>query len=90
MESPSNGIGERLPQIDGNFAEASSVFRDSLSVTIADPDHAIDEDRFVIIGRSDARRLLVVVHTIREERIRLIGARLATKHERQNYEESSL
>jgi uncharacterized protein len=72
------------------FAEASTVFDDPLSITIPDPDHAIDEDRLVIVGMSGERRLLIVVHTVREERIRLISARLATKHERRNYEETFL
>lgn len=72
------------------FAEASTVFDDLLSITIPDPDHAVDEERLVIIGMSINRSLLVVVHTIRGERIRLISARLATKHERRNYEENSL
>ena len=72
------------------FAEASTVFDDPLSITIADPDHAIDEERFVIVGMSTKRSLLIVVHTVRGERIRLISARSATKHERRNYEETSL
>ena len=72
------------------FAEASTVFDDPLSITIADPDHAIDEERFVIVGMSTKRSLLSVVHTVRGERIRLISARSATKHERRNYEETSL
>ena len=72
------------------FAEASTVFDDPLSITIPDPDHSIDEERFVIIGMSIKRSLLIVVHTIRGERIRLISARLATKYERRNYEETSL
>ncbi|MGA2435428.1 MAG: BrnT family toxin [Bryobacteraceae bacterium] len=71
------------------FAEASTVFGDPLSITISDPDHAVGEDRFVIIGMSKKRNLLIVVHTIRGERIRLISARPATKHERRNYEETS-
>jgi uncharacterized protein len=70
------------------FAEARTVFGDPLSITVADPDHAADEERFVIIGMSSNRSLLVVVHTIRGERIRLISARLATKHEKRNYEEN--
>jgi hypothetical protein len=72
------------------FAEASTAFDDPLSTTIPDPDHSPDEERFVIAGMSSKRRLLIVVHTIRGERIRLISARLATKHERRNYEETSL
>jgi uncharacterized DUF497 family protein len=72
------------------FAEASTVFDDPLSITIPEPDPAIDEERFVIVGMSSKRSLLIVVHTIRGERIRLISARSATKHERRNYEETSL
>ena len=72
------------------FAEATTVFDDPLSMTIPDPDHGRDEDRFVIIGMSGERSLLVVVHTIRGEQIRLISARLATKHERRKYEETSV
>jgi uncharacterized DUF497 family protein len=72
------------------FVEASTVFGDPLSITIPDPDHAEDEERFVIVGMSGQRSLLIVVHTIREERIRLISARPATKYERRKYEEASL
>ena len=72
------------------FAEATTVFDDPLSITILDPDHIIDEERFVTVGMSSERSLLIVVHTIRGERIRLISARPATKHERRNYEETSL
>jgi len=72
------------------FAEATAVFDDPLSITVPDPDHDDDEDRFVIIGLSGQRSLLIVVHTIRGARIRLISARAATKHERRKYEETSL
>jgi hypothetical protein len=48
-------------------AEASTVFDDPLSITVPDPDHGSDEDRFVIVGMSDKRSLLIVVHTIRGE-----------------------
>jgi uncharacterized protein len=72
------------------FADASTVFGDPLSVTIPDPDHAAGEERSVIIGMSSERKLLVVVHTMRGARIRLISARLATQHEKRNYEETTL
>lgn len=72
------------------FVEASTVFDDPLSITIPDPDHGVDEERFVIIVMSSNRSLLVVVHTVRGERIRLISARSATKYERRNYEEKAL
>jgi uncharacterized DUF497 family protein len=71
------------------FVEASTVFNDPLSITIPDPDSFIAEERFVIIGMSVERKLLIVVHTIKEERIRLISARPATKHEKRSYEEDS-
>ena len=71
-----------------SFAEASTVFGDSLSVTIPDPDHVTDEERYVIVGMSTSQRLLVVVHTIRGQRIRLISARRASKHEKDTYQET--
>lgn len=70
------------------FREASTVFGDPLSITIPDPDHGTNEERSVIIGMSNKPRLLVVVHTIRQDRVRLISARVATKRERRNYEEA--
>jgi uncharacterized protein len=64
-----------------DFTEAKTVFGDPLSITIPDPDHAADEERFVIVGRSDKPRLLIVVHTVRGDRVLLISARVATKRE---------
>ena len=71
-----------------SFDEASTAFRDPLSRTIDDPLHSDDEERFVLIGQSIRGRLLVVVHTERSDRIRIISARLATKKERFRYEEN--
>jgi len=70
------------------FEEAATVFTDPLSSTIPDPLHSDDEDRFIIIGQSIQRRLLVVVHTDRGENIRIITARVANAHERKTYEEA--
>ncbi len=70
-----------------SFHEATAVFSDPLSITIRDPDHSMEEDRYVTIGQSGAHRLLVVVHTERGIRIRLISARVATKRERRQHEE---
>jgi uncharacterized DUF497 family protein len=86
---PRKGLANRRKHRVG-FAEASTVFGDPLSITIQDPNDAAYEDRFVIVGTSSKRRLLVVVHTVRGERTRLISARAATKHEREEYEETSL
>ena len=69
--------------------EASTAFRDTLSKTIRDPLHADDEERFVLIGYSYRNRLLVVVHTERGDRVRIISARLVTKTERKCYEEDA-
>ena len=71
-----------------SFEEASTAFRDPLSQTIDDPLHSGDEERFVLIGQSVQGRLLVIVHTERGDRIRIISARLATKRERFRYEEN--
>jgi uncharacterized DUF497 family protein len=71
------------------FEEASTVFRDLLSLTIPDPLHSEYEERFIIIGRSEKQRILVVVHTERGDDIRLISARRATSHERETYEEDN-
>ena len=68
------------------FDEASIVFKDTLSLTIEDPLHSYDEERLVLIGMSSKNRLLVVVHTEREESIRIISARKAVKRERKYYE----
>lgn len=70
------------------FEEAATVFNDLLSSTIEDPLHSDDEERFIIIGESAQKRLLVVVHTDRGEKVRLISARLAKPSERRDYEKS--
>jgi uncharacterized DUF497 family protein len=71
------------------FEEAATVFTDPLSSTIEDPLHSEEEDRFVIIGESIRRRILVVVHTDEGDTIRIISARVATAFERKQYEESN-
>jgi len=68
------------------FEEAITVFGDPLSITIPDPEHSEDEERFVDIGSSDNGRVLVVVYTERRGRIRIISGRKATVTERRLYE----
>jgi len=70
-----------------SFREAATVFGDPLSLTIHDPAHSEDEAHFVLMGLSARGRLLVVSHAERDNNIRIISARLATRHERQSYEE---
>lgn len=72
-----------------SFDEASTAFKDTLSLTIYDPLHSDKENRFVLIGTSYKNRLLVVVHTEREDKIRIISARKSTKNERKQYEENA-
>jgi uncharacterized DUF497 family protein len=69
------------------FEEAATIFSDPLSLTVDDPDHSTTEDRFVTIGRSVADRVIVVIHTDRQDQVRLISARTATPRERRAYEE---
>jgi uncharacterized DUF497 family protein len=69
-----------------SFLEASTVFGDPLSITISDPDHSGSEARFVDIGLSHQRRLLVVCYIEREGNIRIINVRRATRLEQKQYE----
>lgn len=69
-----------------SFQEATTVFADPLSLTIPDLVHSDSEDRFVITGRSNIDRQLVVSHIFRDDKIRIVSARLATPAERRNYE----
>ncbi|MBW4418460.1 MAG: BrnT family toxin [Myxacorys californica WJT36-NPBG1] len=72
-----------------SFQEAATVFNNPLSVTFPDPDHSIGENRYVIIGISRFERLLIVAHTDRGEKVRIISARKATQQERRFYEEGN-
>ena len=69
------------------FREAMTAFEDALSITVADPDHSTDEMRFILMGMSVWQRLLVVNHADYGDEIRIIGARVATRRERRQYEE---
>jgi len=68
------------------FEEASTAFKDTLSLTIDDPLHSQDENRLILLGMSYKNRLLVVIHTERDNNIRIISARKASKKERSLYE----
>jgi uncharacterized DUF497 family protein len=72
-----------------SFQEAVTVFGDDLGMTVYDPDHSKEEERYITIGWSDRRRLLMVSHTDREDRIRIISARELTPRERKDYEEET-
>jgi uncharacterized DUF497 family protein len=77
-----------LKQHGVDFREAATVFDDPLSTTYPDIDHSSVERRFVMIGASAPKRVLVVAYTERDEAIRIISARPATRRERRFYEES--
>ncbi len=69
------------------FEEAATVFSDPLAITFVDPDHSFDEDRYLTFGLSKLERLIVVSHTSRGDRTRIISARPLTRQERNIYEE---
>jgi len=69
------------------FQEASTVFGDPLAITFDDPDHSLDEERHITFGISRSSRLLVVSHTERGTRTRIINARPMDREERRIYEE---
>jgi|SRR5579863_1482431 len=71
-----------------SFDEAVTVFDDPLSITKPDPDHSMDEDRFLTLGLSLSQRLLLVAHTEDPDEIRIISAREPTRSERDAYEEN--
>jgi hypothetical protein len=71
-----------------SFDEAIAVFRDPLSLTVADPDSQGEEERWVTVGSAIPGRLLVVIHADRADTIRVISARPATRSERKTYEEA--
>jgi uncharacterized protein len=72
-----------------SFEEAASAFADSFSKRKYDPEHSFAEDRFLLVGMSERNRLLLVAHVERgDNEYRLISARLASRRERNWYEEN--
>ena len=89
FEWDSNKADLNLKKHGISFEEAKTVFYDERAVLFDDPDHSLDEDRFLILGLSQNLRLLIVSHCLREEGnvIRIISARKAMKIEERQYEE---
>jgi len=77
---------KNIAKYNVSFSNASTVFGDDLSITIPDPVHSEEEERYIIMGESANRKLLVVSFTERNDRIRIISARDATNKERYDYE----
>jgi len=71
---------------DVTFQEAATVFGDPLAITFEDPDHSTDENRYITFGLSLQKQLIVVSHTERGDRTRIISARLMDRKERRIYE----
>lgn len=71
-----------------SFSEAQTVFYDEEALLLNDPDHSVNEDRFILLGLSAGLKVLLVVHSYRDEddTIRIISARKANARERSIYE----
>lgn len=83
---PAKAAGN-VPKHGVTFDEAATVFLDELAVSGSDPDHSVDESRYITFGMSSLGRLLAVSHTYRPGGIRIISARRVTRAERRIYEE---
>ena len=72
-----------------SFEEAITVFDDLDAVLFDDPDHSLEEDRFILVGMSAKANILIVCHCVRKNNtvIRIISARRATKTESEQYSE---
>jgi uncharacterized protein len=79
---------ENLRKHEVSFSEAATTFGDLLGTTASDPDHSAGEHRYITVGLSNRRRLLIVAHAERRERIRIISARKLTRSEKRTYEET--
>ena len=71
------------------FEEAATVFRDDLSITVPDPDHSLEDERFITVGVSSQHRLVMVAHSERGDLIRIIIARALTPRGRRQYVEAA-
>ncbi len=79
FEWDTNKATANLKKHGVSFTEAATVFGDPLSTTFPDPEHSIDESRYITIGLSSNGRLIVLAHTDRDNRVRIISAREATR-----------
>ena len=85
-----NEKAERSQKKHGvSFSEAATVFGDPLAMTFSDPDHSVGEHRFLTFGTTVAGTAVVVVHTDRDDIIRIISTRTMTRREKVMYEEGN-
>jgi uncharacterized DUF497 family protein len=73
-----------------SFDEAATAFADPLAAIFSDPDHSDEEEREILLGCSERNRLLVISFTERDQKLRIISARVATAGERRNHENNPL
>ena len=88
FEWDSNKAVKNVEKHRVSFEEAATVFGDPMFITFIDEEHSVDEERYITIGLSSRGRLLMLAHTDREGRIRIISARKAAKKEEQFYAEA--
>ncbi|MBI5591535.1 MAG: BrnT family toxin [Deltaproteobacteria bacterium] len=79
---------ENLKKHGVSFEEGRTIFNDSFLFTFPDVEHSVKEARYINIGLSANGRILIVIHTERQEKIRIVSCRKATARERRFYEES--
>ena len=83
-----NKAAKNIEKHQVSFDEAATVFDNPMFITVIDEEHSVDKERYITVGLSKRGRLLMVAHTDREGRIRIISARKATKKEEQFYAEA--
>ena len=83
-----NKAAKNIVKHNVSFEEAATIFDHPMFISVIDEEHSFDEERYVSIGLSTNGRLLMVAHTDRQGRIRLISARKATKNEERFYANS--
>jgi len=88
LEWDANKAAKNLQKHGVALEEAATIFDDPVFITVVDDEHSVDEERYITIGMSSQGRLLMVAHTDRDGRIRIISARGATKKEEQFYAEA--
>jgi hypothetical protein len=82
----SRGSGKHVDKHGVRFADAALVFEDPAAITVVDNESDPVEQRFVVLGADAAGRIQVMVYSWRGDDIRLISARRAEPHEREEYE----
>ena len=85
FEWDANKAAKNLDKHHVDFSEATTVFDDPMFITVVDEEHSADEERYITFGLSAQGQLLLVAHTDRASRIRIISARRATRKEESFY-----